>query len=137
MVNVMAFMEWNDSYNLGIKEIDEQHQNLFALVNKMYNYVVQGAEQNATRKILEELIDYTLLHFATEEAEFKRQQYPKFEEHKQEHDDLVRIVWEFQGRVREKSITISFEVLEMLSDWLKNHTTHSDLEYAKFIHSRQ
>jgi len=133
----MAFMEWNDSYTLGVCEVDEQHRHLFELVNEMYDCLVRGEEQSATGKILDKLIDYTVDHFATEENLFAEQQYPKLEEHKEEHDKLIKIALDLQEKLREKSITISFDVLDFLSDWLKDHTTTSDLEYAKFAHSKE
>lgn len=128
----MAFMQWSDKYVLGLSAVDEQHQNLFILVNKMHDLVVSGEEQSAVGEVLEELIDYTVEHFATEERLFKENKYPNYEQHKQQHDDLTQQVLELQEKFRDKEITVTFEILEFLHDWLNEHTTNSDLEYAKY-----
>lgn len=128
----MAFMEWCDKYMLGLKEVDEQHEQLFVIVNQLHQAVVEGADQSVVGAILDDLIDYTVEHFETEEQLFLAQEYPKYEEHKKEHDLLTKQALEIQGKFRAKEITVTFELLDFLSDWLKNHTTDSDLKYAQF-----
>jgi len=132
----MAFMQWSDKYVLGLSAVDEQHQNLFILVNKMHDLVVSGEDQSAVGEVLEELIDYTVEHFATEERLFKENKYPNYEQHKQQHDDLTQQVLDLQEKFREKKITVTFEILEFLHDWLNEHTTNSDLDYAKYVRAK-
>lgn len=131
----MSFMEWSDQYILHEKVIDDQHCKLFEIVNSMYDAVMAGAEQSNVGRLLDELIDYTVYHFETEEELFLKSGYPKYNDHKSEHDDLTRQALELQGKFRDRNITISFEVMEFLSDWLKKHTTESDQEYVAFVKS--
>ncbi len=128
----MAFMEWCDKYMLGLKEVDEQHEQLFNIVNQLHQAVVEGADQSVVGAILDDLIEYTVEHFETEERLFLAQEYPRYEEHKKEHDLLTQQALEIQEKFRAKEITVTFELLDFLSDWLKNHTTDSDLKYAQF-----
>ncbi len=129
----MAFLEWSEKYSMGMDEIDEQHHRLFVLVNRLHQAVVDGAEQSTIGEILDELIDYTVNHFDTEEKIFKENNYPEYEVHKQQHDDLTAQVVELQSKFREGSATISFEVLDFLSEWLTNHTLDSDRKYVLFM----
>ncbi len=133
----MAFMEWSERYQLGLPEVDAQHQQLFELVNRLHEIVVNGEDQSVAGKILDELIDYTVEHFATEERMFLAQQYPHYEEHKHEHDVLTQQAVDIQNDFREKQITVTFELLDFLSDWLKKHTTESDLQYAEFVQGKE
>ena len=136
VVIFMAFMEWSDKYVLGLSEVDEQHKNLFMLVNKMHDLVVNGDDQSTVGKVLDELIDYTVEHFATEEKLFKQNEYPDYANHKREHDDLTQQVLDLQENFREKKVTLSFDLLDFLHNWLNEHTTNSDLEYATYAKSR-
>lgn len=133
----MAFMEWSDKYVLGLIEVDEQHQHLFTLVNELHDLVVNGDDQSAVGKVLDDLIDYTVEHFAREERLFQENQYPNYDNHKHEHDDLTRQVLVLQENFRDKKITLSFEVLDFLHDWLYEHTTSSDLDYATYAKSKK
>ena len=132
----MAFLQWSNSYALNLKDVDEQHEKLFELVNTLYDSGVNGDEQNSLGIILDELIDYTVYHFETEEKLFIKHAYPKYNQHKEQHDDLTKQVLTLQEQFRAKKVTIAFDVLDFLSDWLKKHTMESDLEFAVFLKDR-
>ncbi len=132
----MAFLEWNNQYLLGLSEVDKQHQQLFALVNRLHEHVVNGEPQSSAGAILDELIEYTVEHFATEEKRFLEDDYPQYDEHKNEHDLLTRQALEFQEKFRANQIMVTFDLLDFLSDWLKKHTTDSDLKYVQFARQK-
>ena len=131
----MPFLQWDAKYVLGVDEVDRQHENLFGILNKMHAAVTSGAEQSAVSDILDELITYTVEHFETEENMFREYQYPEQEDHRLEHNELAASVLDLQRKFREGSATISFEVLEFLSDWLTDHTLRSDQKFAEFLKS--
>lgn len=133
----MAFMEWGDEYLTGIPEVDAQHKRLFQLVNQLHQSVVNGDFSEVAGKIINELVDYAIEHFATEERLFLARGYPQYEEHKREHDLLIRQTLEIQEQFRQRKITITYEMLDFLSDWLKKHTTDADLQFARFISAKE
>lgn len=59
---------WNSSFQVGIAVIDEQHQKLIALINKLATNVAINSEPAQLDKIFDELNDYAKHHFKTEEA---------------------------------------------------------------------
>jgi len=132
----MAFLTWTDQYKLNIKEIDEQHKYLFNLLNRLYDSVVEGDERSTLDNVLAELIDYTVYHFNTEEKMLEEQNYPELDIQKQEHNELTGQVIELQTKFRDGSATISFEVLDFLSNWLTTHTMGSDQKYSAFIFNK-
>lgn len=131
----MSFMVWSDTYKVNLPVVDEQHERLFDLVNELYDSVVRGDEQYALGNILDELINYTVYHFDTEEKMFESYHYPKLEEHKKEHVDLTKQVLSLQEKFYNKEVTITYDVLDFLNEWLKAHTTESDLEFANYQRS--
>lgn len=133
----MAYIQWSEQYMIGIEEIDVQHEKLFELVNSMHEAVINGDYPSVGEKILEDLMDYILEHFATEEKLFLAENYPHYEKHKQEHDLLARQAFDIQEDFKDQKILLTFELLDFLSDWLKKHTTSSDLKYAQFLQHRK
>jgi len=129
----MAFISWADKYSMNVQEIDKQHKHLFVLLGNLHKAVSEGAEQGTLAEILDELIDYTVYHFKTEEDLFKKYKYHDYDNHKKEHDDLTKQVVELQKQFMDGSATISFEVLDFLRDWLLTHTMGSDMKYVNFI----
>ena len=132
----MAFLEWSSQYVMGYDQVDTQHRHLFQLVNDLHDAVTVGAERSTLSGILDELIDYTVLHFGTEESLFATHDYPEKDAHKREHDDLARQAVDLKTKFEEGIATISFEVLDFLSVWLRDHTLRSDMNFVKFIKSK-
>ena len=67
-----------------------------------------------------------------EEELFEKHNYPELDNHKEEHNELTRQVLDLQAKFRNGSATISFEVLEFLSDRLKDHTMGLDQKHSTF-----
>lgn len=132
----MSFIQWSQKNIIGIPVVDEQHQKLFDILNRLHESVVGGLEQSAIFSILDELIDYTVYHFDTEEKFFEQYAFPDRAEHKEEHDRLTAQAVALQGQLREGSATISFEILDFLHDWLMDHTSGLDLDFGNYIREK-
>ena len=85
---------WSDALNIGIPEIDSQHQGLVDTINELWEAIVRKAEESDVARILDELQRYVVSHFTAEEALMRVQGYPRFEEHREEHRA-------FQARIAE------------------------------------
>ena len=129
----MAFIEWTEANATGIEEVDEQHKRLFNILNRLHEAVVKGKEQGELFAILDELIEYTVYHFQTEEKLFMEHGYPKCEEHTAEHDKLTNTAVDLQAQLRKGSATISFDLLDFLHNWLVEHTLGMDKEAGAFL----
>jgi len=82
-------LEWKDEYSVNVKEIDEQHKVFLKILNNLYVAINNYSIDKELTKILEELVDYTKLHFSTEEKYFEQFNYSHTEEHKEEHKELI------------------------------------------------
>ena len=82
----MACIKWTDSYNFGIREIDSQHIKLADIMNRLCEAMDNGKEGYVINQILDELADYALEHFDTEEKYFLEFKYEGAEEHKSQHE---------------------------------------------------
>lgn len=51
-------MEWNDSYNIGIEVIDNQHRQILDYIN-ILEEVRKTGDRGKIKEVLEDLIDYT------------------------------------------------------------------------------
>ncbi|BBD07548.1 bacteriohemerythrin [Desulfovibrio ferrophilus] len=132
----MAFIEWTDKNKVNIEEVDDQHRQLFAILNRLHSSVVEGKEQGELFSILDELIEYTVYHFQTEEKLYIEHAFPGYEDHKFEHDKLTGTAVELQTKLRNGSATLSFELLDFLHDWLMDHTLGLDQEMGPFMNER-
>lgn len=125
-----SVIAWQDSFALGLPEIDDQHKTLFSLMNRLWSALVLKAGTEELLDIIGELEHYTISHFAAEETFMRVTQYPRFIEHKQAHDKFVeRLAVEKANLASGKVIGIA--LLHFLKDWLVNHILIQDKAYAE------
>ncbi len=132
----MSLIKWDTNYSVKIKIIDNQHQNLVALINQLYDGVSQGKGSESAGKTLDELINYTRTHFAYEEQLFRIHGYPEYLAHKAEHDALTEKVLDFQSQFRAGKATLALPLLSFLKDWLTNHIQGTDKRYSNFLNTK-
>jgi len=123
-------IEWTEELSVGIQEIDEQHKVLVGLVNEMHQAIHEHRGTETARQILDRLGDYARIHFAVEESLMRIFDYPGYEEHKKQHEELIGQFKLYQAKVQSGTAKISFELLHFLKLWLSQHILESDKEYA-------
>lgn len=130
-----ARLKWSEEYSVGIPEIDEQHKALFGLVDKIHVAILDHKGTAACVEVLDELVDYTRIHFALEQSLMHMGKYPDYENHCVLHRDLVTQVETLQKKIHSGSAAISFELLHFLRNWLHKHILSEDKKYAHFFAS--
>jgi hemerythrin len=127
------FIEWSESLSVGIEELDDQHKNLVEMVNRMHEAIHERHGSEAVQSILAELANYTVIHFAVEEALMRLLDYPDYEEHFAIHKELVDQVLYLQAKVASGKTAVSFELLHFLKTWLTKHILQEDMAYSEFF----
>ncbi|CAK0780008.1 hypothetical protein CCP3SC15_60030 [Gammaproteobacteria bacterium] len=92
----MAVIQWSNALALNIVEIDEQHQKLILIINKLNDAMVAGKSKAVLGEVIDDLVNYTKTHFAVEEKYFIRFHYPGTTVHKLEHTEFVRKLADFK-----------------------------------------
>jgi len=127
-------MPWTDSLKVNVKSIDKQHKRLVDLINDLHQAMRNGKSNEEMGFILDELVDYTNVHFRDEEKLMEDAGYSDLENHKKVHEKLVQQVVDFQKKFHDGNTTISMEIMEFLKDWLLNHINGTDKQYAASMH---
>jgi hemerythrin-like metal-binding protein len=129
----MNLVSWDSSYSVQVRQFDEQHKTLFAMLNRLHEAMGAGQGQRALAKLLEELIRYTKTHFDAEEAVLQANRYPDLERHQAEHAKLAAEVARFQRDFAAGAVGLSVEVMDFLQRWLRQHILESDKRYSTFL----
>lgn len=79
---------WNPSLDLGHEAMDHDHHTQIALVSAFVDAVQQGRPWMATR-LVTQLVQYSTVHFGSEELLMDASAYPGTEGHAREHRDLL------------------------------------------------
>ncbi len=131
----MQKVEWDDSYLLGIPEIDNQHKKLLSVANELYDAASGSAEKYTLRmaKVLKALTDYTVYHFGEEEKFMTRYGYQAVAQHKKEHDSFVS---EVNGQIRKLGTGRREDALVFygfVAGWVLTHIAKEDRVWAAFV----
>ena len=132
----MALIKWDDSLSVKVTEIDLQHQKLVSMINELNDAMRQGKGKDVLAKIVNGLINYTATHFNKEEKYFDRFGYPERDSHKKEHAAFVQKVSDFQSGFEKGKLSLSVEIMNFLSDWLRKHIKGSDKQYTQFFNEK-
>ncbi|SHJ31856.1 hemerythrin-like metal-binding domain protein [Malonomonas rubra DSM 5091] len=128
------FIDWSDKISVGIQELDEQHKHLVALINRLFEAMTEGENKAAVAKeIMNELIQYTVIHFAVEESLFRIFEYPDYDDHCRHHQELRAQVMEINKKVQSGERMVTPELLFFLKKWITNHIMVEDQKYAPFL----
>lgn len=128
-----SLMQWGPSFELGIEEIDDQHKQLVALVNELNDAMRTGKGADKLGQVFEELKEYTVHHFSTEETYFEEFQYPGMLAHVAEHKKLVDQVIDLETKFKSGRGALTTDVMHFLKDWLINHIQGVDRKYVSHM----
>ena len=124
-------IKWTDDLNTGIEVIDKQHMRIVDYINDLEN-AHQKQDKEAVRQVLDDLVDYTLSHFAFEESLQEEAGYKYCKPHKKVHELFVRRVNEYMERFK-LGDDVSAEIHKLLSSWLINHIKRDDADYVAAV----
>ncbi len=129
----MTVFAWQEEYSVGIREIDEQHKQLVAMVNDMHQALAQGKGREILGDILNKLIAYTQYHFGSEEALMEKYGFPDFPAHRQAHASMTAQAQALHEEFAGSDIKRSIEVARFLQQWLNKHILETDKKYSSFL----
>lgn len=134
--SVPDLIVFNDSIKLGLRDIDKQHEKLVNLINQLHRNMKLRLGKDKAADILNELVDYTVTHFAFEEKLFKEHKYEDLTSHTIKHKELVAKVNDFNTKFTQGNAMLTMDLMDFLKDWLVNHIKGTDKKYAPFLKSK-
>lgn len=134
------FAVWGEKYLTDISEMDEHHEKLVDIVNRLYSSVFEceslEREHELTGIILQELLDYTSYHFAAEEQLLQQYEYPDIAEQIDGHKVFINKLNGLLVLHRQGVQALSFPTFEFLRDWLINHIAGVDKKFGPYLVSK-
>jgi hemerythrin len=93
--------------------IDQQHRELVSMLNRLNDAVKNNESREDIYRIIDDVIAFTRLHFATEEQLMIQSGYTDIEWHKDKHKELIQDALHLKGK-------LAYVGEEMFTDWF-NH----------------
>ena len=132
----MSIITWNSDLIIQIPQIDGEHQQLVALVNRFHEYMMLGLEQPILDQIMPELIAATRTHFTNEEDLMLQYKYPDTIVQHMIHQNLFAQIMHLNEKLRRGEMGLNPETLNFLIEWLNDHIRHDDRRFGDFLHTK-
>ncbi len=127
----MTFLNWTRDLDTGIDWIDEQHMKIVDYINELKEAKDSG-NADGIGQIYDNLVDYTVTHFAEEESMMEAAGYRLTDLHKKIHEKFIAEVSGLHKRFKAGTDTTQ-ELLEMLQHWLFSHIRSNDHGYIDIV----
>lgn len=129
--------EYDDSFSVGIREMDNQHKNIFNIINNLYVAMKNNSGNSDIEGVINDLISYAVYHLTEEEAMMEIYNYSDTAAHKKIHRKITAQAIEIQNEYnRSHSPVIATKLMLFLKDWLIGHIKTVDIKYAEELRDR-
>ena len=133
--------EWKKSsytftkqYLTGIEIIDEEHRELFRIINEVHDVIsndLLSDKYDEIARLLEDLRTYTKIHFKDEEQYMESIHYKGLEAQKTAHEIFVSRLDDMDlNEIDANQQDALEEIMAFLTEWLINHILYMDRKIA-------
>ena len=119
----------------GIAAIDAQHEHYYNLINDfVFLSKNRHIEKSEAVKFFSEVVEYTVLHFDTEEFFMRSIDYPDYETHVKIHDRFRASIEKESGEIEKVTNLCKFSEMfaGWVGSWFSSHEATADLKIAEY-----
>lgn len=127
----MSF-EWNEDLATGIEKIDNEHKEIFRLLNKLLDDMDKGKGEDDIGEVLGFLEHYVRTHFTEEENYMIEHSYEGFHAQRAAHSQFIRDFYLLKNELTHSGMNLHLVVKteQVLGNWLMNHIKVEDKKMA-------
>lgn len=132
----MEKIKWDESFSVGVSEMDRQHRRIIDLINSLIEKQAIEVDSEIISDTLTRMLEYANEHFRREEQYMLESAYPDYSRQRGEHNEFRKKTAFFSIDIIRGKATIPKEILTYLKDWWTNHILESDMRYKDFFSER-
>jgi hemerythrin-like metal-binding protein len=128
----MPLIEWTQSLELGLPQMDETHREFLAILNDLAE-----APEERLLAAFGALFEHTVAHFDQEHRWMAAMDFPATHCHQAEHEGVLAVMREVQGYLEEGKLEVARVLARELAEWFRGHAATMDAMLAQFVRVRQ
>jgi len=117
----MGLLHWEDRYSVGVAAVDHEHQELIALINRLYDEATARRSKEAVIGFFGDLFKAISSHFALEERLMRERCYDRLAQHKDDHERLLDEVRDIMEDFEAGSRFDEQLLAQRLDAWFSRH----------------
>jgi hemerythrin-like metal-binding protein len=126
----MTIMTWDPCLDVGVTAMNQEHQQILDVMNKLHDAHVAGQSGAAVNDLVGRLGQICVSHFADEEAYMEKVAYAGIGTHKQLHKRLLEQFGEHAKTIAAAGGRTTDEFFQFLKFWLTSHIRGIDMKYS-------
>jgi len=132
----VALLTGNHACTVGVRAMDDQHGILMDTLNELRLAAVRGSGREQVSEVLDRLIEFTRMHFWSEEQLLEQHGYSGLAEHRAEHQRMLAQILQSSHRVQHGEKMQMRPLLCFLRESYAEHIEGMDHEYGPWLNER-
>lgn len=130
----MESLIWSKTFETQVPEMDQQHQNLFRIINQLIHMRNDGiSDRGRIFEVLSRMADYSQYHFRFENNFIRQETYIGRTRHLDAHDLYLAKLNRFIDEFTTEKSDLKAEILNFLVEWWSKHILETDKELGAHI----
>ena len=118
---------------LGQAALDTEHQGQIDLLVQIEKELCGAADPDWLVSLLDHLIEFTDIHFMSEQVLMRERAYAGMPAHEEEHNQLIEQMRSFHKRVKAGEHTLTGADVSGLRSWVLRHIQTKDAAFARYL----
>ena len=132
----MTLLTWNHACTVGVRAMDDQHGILMDTMNELRLAIVRGCGREQVSALLDRLIEFTRMHFWSEEQLMEQTGFSGLAEHRAEHHSILAQILQSAHRVQYGEGVEMRQLFCTLRDGFIEHIEGLDRQYGPWLNER-
>ncbi|WP_146002686.1 bacteriohemerythrin [Telmatospirillum siberiense] len=126
-------MKQEDDAKTNHTEMDAEHKVQIGLIQALEQSLQQGRGRSDISSILNQLVEYTNIHFMSEQLLMRLHAYPDIGGHEMEHDHLIEQLRKVEDGFVAGDSEMTASEITMLKRLVVDHIKTHDQTFAKYL----
>lgn len=118
---------------VGDKTIDTEHDLQMQLLDSLSQTLHKGGDFSPAKYVLEQFIEFSDMHFLSEQLVMRLHGFPGYEAHLEEHTRLMKKVREIREKIIRGEKDMSLGLISELREWLLTHIATEDMAFGQYL----
>jgi hemerythrin len=128
---------WSDFLSVGVSEMDDEHRQFIARVNKLNKAIIESADKATVERMMDLMLMEAAHHFMHEQALLARWKYPDTAGHIAKHAELTLQFERVMKEFAESDVSFVWALKGLhVKQLLVEHLLKEDMKYRDFLRAQ-